>query len=84
MDDLRAPDADLLAGLTPARILDPVSGDVERWWSQRRGAQCDGKVRHPTERSAQQAARILELQTHQAFEVYRCDFCRRWHVGSAR
>jgi hypothetical protein len=58
--------------------------DIERWWTQNRRRQCEGKVRHPTREAAERAARLLELQTHGAFSVYRCAFCRRWHVGFDR
>ena len=76
-------------GLLPGEhYVDSGYVDADLLVSSRRdhGISLEGPVRAMPRRrtEAERAARILELQTHGAFSVYRCDFCRRWHVGSDR
>lgn len=50
---------------------------------QRRKA-CDGKVRHACREHACAALRKSVKLGYKGVEIYRCKFCRGWHLGHPR
>ncbi len=50
----------------------------------RRERQCDGKIRHATEREARAAAKRTHKIHKCRFDAYACPFCAGWHVGTRR
>jgi hypothetical protein len=41
---------------------------------------CEGKVRHPDEASAKEAA-VIRSNRKLRLEAYECPFCGGWHIG---
>jgi hypothetical protein len=45
---------------------------------------CAGKVRHPSAGAAEAHLRSLAKTDSRPMAVYRCTFCKHWHVGHNR
>ena len=55
----------------------PLSMDGSHWRADGRP-----KVRYPSQADALGAAEERSRQSDVTLEVYRCDFCGGWHMGS--
>jgi hypothetical protein len=51
------------------------------WQTIRRTRECGGKVRHPTEELAAEAAISMEKATGYKFNHYHCHYCHYYHIG---
>jgi len=45
---------------------------------------CAGKIRHPSMGAAEAHLRALARVDSRPMDVYRCLFCKQWHVGHTR
>lgn len=45
---------------------------------------CAGKVRHPSAGAAEAHRRALARTDARPLSVYRCTFCKQWHVGHTK
>jgi hypothetical protein len=45
---------------------------------------CDGKIPHPSEEGARRHAKRIKKAMKKRFDVYLCNFCHHFHVGTRR
>lgn len=61
--------------MTPQELVDMIVGLLNRERS------CGRKVRYGSQPTAEKAKLAMERKTGDAFDVYRCIWCRQYHIG---